>query len=171
MAELAWHAAGDESEVVIPPQGDIILVGLRDYQDEKADVILKCAHVHACICALIRYCSALGWLQYPGMTAAVSNPCRYMADEARSLKAYGELPDSSEFCPPLAWSICDAVGGLFPEELLLCNAVRVNETDTFADEDGANDEYFDFEDISGALLSTRHGPVSATVQQCVFTCV
>jgi hypothetical protein len=24
-------------------QGDIILVGLRDYQDEKADVILKCA--------------------------------------------------------------------------------------------------------------------------------
>lgn len=28
-------------------------------------------------------------------------------------------------------------------------AVRVNETDTFADEDGANDEYFDFEDISG----------------------
>lgn len=36
--------------------------------------------------------------------------------------------------------------------LLMCNAVRVNETDTFADEDGANDEYFDFEDISGALL-------------------
>ena len=31
-------------------------------------------------------------------------------------------------------------------------AVRVNETDTFADEDGANDEYFDFEDISGAFL-------------------
>ncbi len=30
-------------------------------------------------------------------------------------------------------------------------AVRVNETDTFADEDGANDEYFDFEDISGGL--------------------
>ena len=24
-------------------QGDIVLVGLRDYQDEKADVILKCA--------------------------------------------------------------------------------------------------------------------------------
>ena len=32
-------------------------------------------------------------------------------------------------------------------------AVRVNETDTFADEDGANDEYFDFEDISGMFLS------------------
>ena len=42
------------------PQGDIILVGLRDFQDEKADVIQK-----------------------------------YMADEARSLKAYGELPDTS----------------------------------------------------------------------------
>jgi translation initiation factor 1A len=39
--------------------GDIILVGLRDYQDGKADVILK-----------------------------------YSADEARNLKAYGELPES-----------------------------------------------------------------------------
>ena len=35
---------------------------------------------------------------------------------------------------------------------LLPLAVRVNETDTFADEDGANDEYFDFEDISGEHL-------------------
>lgn len=39
--------------------GDIILLGLRDYQDTKADVILK-----------------------------------YTADEARNLKAYGELPES-----------------------------------------------------------------------------
>ncbi len=35
---------------------------------------------------------------------------------------------------------------------LAVTAVRVNETDTFADEDGANDEYFDFEDISGTDL-------------------
>ena len=42
--------------------GDIILLGLRDFQDTKADVILK-----------------------------------YSADEARNLKAYGELPESSEF--------------------------------------------------------------------------
>lgn len=33
-----------------------------------------------------------------------------------------------------------------------CVAVRVNETDTFADEDGANDEYFDFEDVRPAPL-------------------
>jgi hypothetical protein len=39
--------------------GDIILIGLRDYQDTKADVILK-----------------------------------YSSDEARNLKAYGELPES-----------------------------------------------------------------------------
>merc|ERR1719333_1908664 len=39
---------------------DIILIGLRDYQDAKADVIL-----------------------------------RYSPDEARSLKAYGELPESA----------------------------------------------------------------------------
>ncbi|XP_052519990.1 eukaryotic translation initiation factor 1A-like [Budorcas taxicolor] len=40
---------------------DIILIGLRDYQDNKADVILK-----------------------------------YSADEARSLKDYGELPEYVE---------------------------------------------------------------------------
>lgn len=60
-------------------------MGLRDYQDEKADVILK-----------------------------------YMADEARSLKAYGELPES----------------------------IRVNETDTFEEEHNENDDFFDFDDIS-----------------------
>jgi len=41
--------------------GDIILIGLRDYQDTKADVILK-----------------------------------YNSDEARNLKAYGELPENGE---------------------------------------------------------------------------
>ena len=40
---------------------DIILVGLRDYQDSKCDVILK-----------------------------------YNADEARQLKAYGEIPDTAK---------------------------------------------------------------------------
>lgn len=40
--------------------GDIILVGLRDYQDKKADVIQK-----------------------------------YNPDEARNLKAYGELPETA----------------------------------------------------------------------------
>eukprot|EP00884_Botryococcus_braunii_P004801 jgi/Botrbrau1/14321/Bobra.0287s0014.1 len=79
------HIRGKMRKKVWVNTGDIILVGLRDYQDEKADVILK-----------------------------------YMADEARSLKAYGELPEN----------------------------IRVNETDAFANEDGENDEYFDFEDIS-----------------------
>ena len=41
--------------------GDIILVALRDFQDEKADVIHK-----------------------------------YLPDEARSLKAYGELPENAK---------------------------------------------------------------------------
>lgn len=39
--------------------GDIVLLGLRDFQDQKADIILK-----------------------------------YDGDEARSLKSYGELPES-----------------------------------------------------------------------------
>ena len=42
---------------------------------------------------------------------------------------------------------------------LLLGAVRVNETDTFADEDGANDEYFDFEDISGKTLAALHSDI------------
>ncbi|KAI9189440.1 Translation initiation factor 1A [Blastocladiella emersonii ATCC 22665] len=41
--------------------GDIVLIGLREFQDEKCDVILK-----------------------------------YSADEARNLKAYGELPDTAK---------------------------------------------------------------------------
>eukprot|EP01108_Squamamoeba_japonica_P002188 TRINITY_DN201_c0_g1_i3.p2 TRINITY_DN201_c0_g1~~TRINITY_DN201_c0_g1_i3.p2 ORF type:complete len:107 (-),score=46.75 TRINITY_DN201_c0_g1_i3:455-775(-) len=41
--------------------GDIVLIGLRDFQDEKGDVILK-----------------------------------YNADEARTLKSYGELPDTAK---------------------------------------------------------------------------
>jgi len=78
--------------------GDIILVGLRDYQDGKADVILK-----------------------------------YSSDEARNLKAYGELPESGmllrmiiisakcqrserwrwlwvwSFCPSFCVSVCPSV--------------------------------------------------------------
>lgn len=46
---------------LIDRQGDIILISLRDFQEEKADVILK-----------------------------------YNADEARLLKAYGELPESAK---------------------------------------------------------------------------
>ncbi|KAL6781317.1 EIF1A [Auxenochlorella protothecoides x Auxenochlorella symbiontica] len=80
------HIRGKMRKKVWVNAGDVVLVGLRDYQDEKADVILK-----------------------------------YMADEARSLKAYGELPDS----------------------------IRVNDTDTFGDEEGGeNDDYIDFDDIS-----------------------
>ena len=53
------HIRGKMHKKVWIAAGDIILVGLRDYQDDKADVILK-----------------------------------YMNDEARLLKAYGELPDT-----------------------------------------------------------------------------
>lgn len=78
-----------------------------------------------------------------------------MADEARSLKAYGELPENSEYSArawlwPAAPHILLASFLCFiPLSTPVLVAVRVNETDTFADEDGANDEYFDFEDISG----------------------
>ena len=78
------HIRGKMRKRVWVSPGDIVLLGLREYQDEKADVILK-----------------------------------YMADEARSLKAYGELPDT----------------------------IRVNETDLAGEEQNDNDDYFDFEDV------------------------
>lgn len=55
------HIRGKLRKKVWVNQGDIILVGLRDYQDTKADVIIK-----------------------------------YSSDEARRLKAQGELPDSTQ---------------------------------------------------------------------------
>lgn len=78
------HIRGKMRKKVWVNTGDIILVGLRDFQDEKADVILK-----------------------------------YLADEARSLKAYGELPET----------------------------FRVNDAaDGFEEERDENDDFFDFDD-------------------------
>eukprot|EP00296_Roombia_truncata_P008924 JP447451.1.p2 GENE.JP447451.1~~JP447451.1.p2 ORF type:complete len:136 (+),score=45.38 JP447451.1:38-445(+) len=76
------HIRGKMRKKVWVNQGDIILIGLRDYQDAKADVILK-----------------------------------YMADEARNLKAYGELPDTA----------------------------KINETEFGEEVDG--DDQFEFDDI------------------------
>lgn len=81
------HIRGKLRKKVWINQGDIILLSLRDYQDEKGDVILK-----------------------------------YSADEARSLKAYGELPETA----------------------------KINETDTYGGE-GDGDCNFEFdEDRSGS---------------------
>ena len=78
------HIRGKMRKKVWVNTGDIILLGLRDFQDEKADVILK-----------------------------------YLADEARSLKAYGELPET----------------------------FRVNDAaDGFEEERDENDDFFDFDD-------------------------
>lgn len=41
----------------------------------------------------------------------------------------------------------------------ILGAVRVNEADAFADEDGANDEYFDFEDINGMIFYSLSSPI------------
>lgn len=79
------HIRGKLRKKVWINQGDIILLSLREFQDAKADVILK-----------------------------------YTADEARNLKAYGELPETA----------------------------KINETDTFptdGDEEIAFD--FDIEDV------------------------
>jgi translation initiation factor 1A len=74
------HIRGKLRKKVWINQGDIILLSLRDYQDEKGDVIMK-----------------------------------YTADEARSLKAYGELPEHA----------------------------KINETDTFGNEGFEDNVEFD----------------------------
>jgi translation initiation factor 1A len=76
------HIRGKMRKKVWINQGDIILLSLRDYQDEKGDVIMK-----------------------------------YTADEARSLKAYGELPEHA----------------------------KINETDTYANEGLEDNVEFDEE--------------------------
>lgn len=74
------HIRGKLRKKVWINQGDIILLSLRDYQDEKGDVILK-----------------------------------YNADEARSLKAYGELPETAKinetdtYGPPTAANQMDSL--------------------------------------------------------------
>ncbi|KAL8278707.1 hypothetical protein RQP46_008999 [Phenoliferia psychrophenolica] len=55
------HIRGKMRKKVWINQGDIILLSLRDFQDDKADVIQK-----------------------------------YTSDEARNLKAYGELPETAK---------------------------------------------------------------------------
>uniref|UniRef100_A0AAY4ANH6 Eukaryotic translation initiation factor 4C n=1 Tax=Denticeps clupeoides TaxID=299321 RepID=A0AAY4ANH6_9TELE len=94
------HIRGKLRKKVWINTSDIILVGLRDYQDNKADVILK-----------------------------------YNADEARSLKAYGELPEHA----------------------------KINETDTFGpgdddeiqfDDIGDDDE--DIDDVSAVCVCVCH---------------
>ncbi|EPQ52873.1 nucleic acid-binding protein [Gloeophyllum trabeum ATCC 11539] len=67
------HIRGKMRKKVWINQGDIVLLSLREFQDDKADVIVK-----------------------------------YTADEARSLKAYGELPENA----------------------------KINETETFGEEEG-----------------------------------
>eukprot|EP00438_Fugacium_kawagutii_P012081 Skav202400 [mRNA] locus=scaffold815:368254:370157:+ [translate_table: standard] len=54
------HIRGKMRKKVWCNQGDIVLVSLRDFQDEKGDIIVK-----------------------------------YTAEEARSLKNYGELPENA----------------------------------------------------------------------------
>jgi len=77
------HIRGKLRKRVWIQQGDIVLLGLRDFQDAKADVIQK-----------------------------------YDNEEARSLKAYGELPEN----------------------------VQIN-VDVGVDGDDVEDDAFDFEEI------------------------
>lgn len=67
------HIRGKLHEKVWIAPGDLVLVGLRDFQDDKADVVFK-----------------------------------FTPDEARLLKAYGELPENIR--------INEGIGGGFEED-------------------------------------------------------
>lgn len=88
------HIRGKLRKKVWINQGDIILLSLRDYQDEKGDVILK-----------------------------------YSADEARSLKAYGELPETAK--------INETDTYVLPRRRLVRWDCRRNETDSLLSSDTA----------------------------------
>ncbi|SAL97456.1 hypothetical protein [Absidia glauca] len=81
------HIRGKMRKKVWINQGDIILLSLREYQDDKADVIQK-----------------------------------YTPEEARQLKSYGELPDTT----------------------------KINENETFGGEEDDEIEFdFDIDEVSG----------------------
>ena len=83
------HIRGKLRKKVWINQGDIILLSLRDYQDEKGDVILK-----------------------------------YSADEARSLKAYGELPETAKINETDTF-VLPSQSMLIPDKADICNADTV----------------------------------------------
>jgi translation initiation factor 1A len=96
------HIRGKMRKKVWVTQGDIILVSLRDFQDDQADVILK-----------------------------------YHPDEARVLKAQGELPESARI------NEADRYGQENDEE---CNFEFDNEGDE-DEEENEHDEKLDIDDI------------------------
>lgn len=76
MVRHACHIRGKMRKKVWVNQGDIVLLGIREFQDDKADVILK-----------------------------------YSSEEARKLKAVGELPDTATI------NAADATGENLEEEM------------------------------------------------------
>mmetsp|Transcript_30328 Transcript_30328/g.69987 ORF Transcript_30328/g.69987 Transcript_30328/m.69987 type:complete len:178 (+) Transcript_30328:49-582(+) len=106
------HIRGKMRKRVWIQMGDIILLGLRDYQDNKADVILK-----------------------------------YSCDEARRLKAFGELPESGT-CQAVAFCLINFPCCQIRAESHLPSAAKINEVDLNGDEGEA-----DFEFVEGAAAS------------------
>ena len=110
------HIRGKLRKKVWINQGDIILLSLRDYQDEKGDVILK-----------------------------------YSADEARSLKAYGELPESAKINETDTYVVLLVIGGR--DRWVLTGVCRyghegVDDNVEFdEDRDSSDDKEVDIDDI------------------------
>jgi len=100
------HIRGKLRKKVWINQSDIILIGLRDYQDSRADVIMK-----------------------------------YSSDEARNLKAYGELPENAK--------INEDIGGEDGEDMITFdNNAGSDVGSSSEEEDGpSKKDDFDLDDI------------------------
>ncbi len=101
------HGSRVVSPTLLPRQGDIVLLGLREFQDQKADIIMKYdggvyrSQAIALSSARGREWSVphTGALESAacvpcGMFSSLLNSACTTADEARGLKAYGELPET-----------------------------------------------------------------------------
>jgi translation initiation factor 1A len=86
------HIRGKLRKKVWINNGDIILLSLREFQDEKGDVILKYATPppHPAPPFVSTYGKQMH--TYVTFWGGADHYPRYTAEEARSLKAYGELP-------------------------------------------------------------------------------
>ena len=103
-------------------------------------VRLRCSSPH-CLIGSVSHALSGTWLMKPVTSSSIRSCPKTVSTVL--IKACSKKLS-------IAWS--DVVSNTGCLTCLCCAAVRVNETDTFADEEGLNDEYFDFEDISGMVL-------------------
>ena len=116
--------------------------------------------MHQCIC---RRSTLHCWAASRGALLTQCLSCRYMADEARSLKAYGELPDSSKclhsLCTGCKIIVCEWLQGDTLCDTEVCPGVML--TDIFA-------LWLQFASMRRTPSLTRTEPMTSTLTLKTF---